>query len=153
MSTPHPTQHNGVNRVSGDGSDSRGIADLIRELRDESTALIREEVALAKTEMSEKASVVGRNSGMLVAGGAIAHLGLIFLLLALSYGLYVAIGSAGLPVHALWIAPLIVGLVVGGIGLAMFLKAKDTLANVSPVPKRTVESLKEDKQWATDKVS
>lgn len=133
--------------------DSRGITDLVRELRDESTALIRQEVALAKTEMSDKASVVGRNTGMLIAGGAIAHLGLIFLLLAVSYGLYVAIGLAGLPLHALWIAPLIVGVVVSIVGLSMFNKAKDTLSNLTPVPKRTVESLKEDKQWVTNKTS
>ncbi len=122
----------------------RSLADLIRDLRDESTALVREEISLVKTEMSEKASLVGRNSSMLIAGGAIAHLGLIFLLAAISYGLYVAIGFAGLPIHGLWIAPLIVGLIVGAIGLSMLMKAKDTLANISPVPKKSVESLKED---------
>ncbi|QDV43862.1 hypothetical protein Enr13x_37220 [Stieleria neptunia] len=146
MSTGYQT--NGTNRVAdSDINDPRSLSDLIKELRDESVALVREEVALAKTEMSEKANVVGRNSALLIVGGAVAHLGLIFLLLAVSYGLYVAIGLAGLPVHALWIAPLIVGLVVGGIGLAMFAKAKETLANFSPVPERTKQSLKEDKQW------
>ncbi|MDV6030402.1 MAG: phage holin family protein [Phycisphaera sp. RhM] len=146
MSTGYQT--NGKSRVAdSDNNDPRSLSDLIKELRDESVALVREEVALAKTEMSEKASVVGRNSALLIVGGAVAHLGLIFLLLAVSYGLYVAIGLAGLPIHALWIAPLIVGLVVGGIGLAMFAKAKQTLANFSPVPERTKQSLKEDKQW------
>jgi len=141
-------QTNGKNRVDElETTDSRSLSDLIKELRDESVALVREEVALAKTEMSEKASTIGRNTGLLIAGGAIAHLGLIFLLLAASYGLYVTIGLAGLPVHALWIAPLIVGVVVGGIGLAMFSSAKHNLGNVSPVPERTKESLKEDKQW------
>ncbi|QEG41610.1 phage holin family protein [Roseimaritima ulvae] len=153
MSTSHSQSPGPASRSQAAENDSRSIADLIRELRDESTTLVREEISLAKTEMSEKASVVGRNAGMLVAGGAVAHLGLIFLLIALSYGLYVAIGSAGLPVHALWIAPLIVGLVVSIVGLSMFMKAKSTLADISPVPKRTIESLKEDKQWATNKVS
>ncbi|TWU03858.1 phage holin family protein [Neorhodopirellula pilleata] len=146
MSTGYQT--NVKNRVDEyDAPESRSLSDLIKELRDESVALAREEVALAKTEISEKASAVGRNTGLLIAGSAIAHLGLIFLLLAASYGLYVAIGLAGLPVHALWIAPLIVGVVVGGIGLAMFSSAKQALANISPVPQRTKESLKEDKQW------
>lgn len=151
MSTGYHT--NGTNRLNDydsanpEAGDPRSLSDLVKELRDESVDLVREEVALAKTEMSEKASLVGRNSGMLIAGGAIAHLGLIFCLLAASYGLYVAIGLAGLPLHALWIAPLIVGLTVGGIGMAMFSKAKNALANVSPVPQRTKQSLKEDKQW------
>ncbi|KAA1261156.1 hypothetical protein LF1_37010 [Rubripirellula obstinata] len=146
MSTGYHT--NGKNRLDDyDANDPRSLSDLVKELRDESVALVREEVALAKTEMSEKASLVGRNTGMLIAGGAIAHLGLIFCLLAVSYALYVAIGLAGLPIHALWIAPLIVGLVVGGIGLAMFSKAKNALANVSPMPERTKQSLREDQQW------
>lgn len=151
MSTGYHT--NGTNRLqdydtaSPDAGDSRSLSDLVKELRDESVALVREEVALAKTEMSEKVSLVGRSTGMLIAGGAIAHLGLIFCLLAASYGLYITIGLAGLPIHALWIAPLIVGLVVGGIGLVMFSSAKKALANFSPMPKRTKQSLKEDKQW------
>lgn len=146
MSTGYQT--NGKNRADEFGAtDPRSLADLVKELRDESVALVREEVALVKTEMSEKASTVGRSTGLLIAGGAIAHLGLIFLLLAASYGLYVAIGLAGLPVHALWIAPLIVGVVVGGVGLAMFSSAKRTLTNISPMPERTKTSLKEDKQW------
>lgn len=146
MSTGYNT--NGKNRLDDyDEAETRSLSDLVKELRDESVALVREEVALAKTEMSEKANLVGRNSGMLIAGGAIAHLGLIFCLLSISYALYVAIGLAGFPIHALWIAPLIVGLVVGGIGIAMFSKAKNALANVSPMPERTKQSLKEDKQW------
>ena len=137
--------------TSYEAYDSRSLTDLVKRLRDESVVLIREEVELAKTELSEKATKVSRNTGLLIAGGAIAHLGLIFCLLAASYGLYVTIGLAGLPIHALWIAPLIVGLVVGGIGLAMFFKAKRTLANVSPVPERTIHSVKEDKRWVSKK--
>jgi len=146
MSTGY--QRNGKNRLDEhDRSETRSLSDLVKELRNESVTLVREEVALAKTEIGEKANTIGHNGVMLIAGGAIAHLGLIFLLLAVSYGLYVAIGLAGLPIHALWIAPLIVGLVVGGVGLAMFSKAKNTLSNVSPVPQRSKNSLKEDKQW------
>jgi len=151
MSTGYSKQRVDPTDNGHHADEPRSVAQLVRELRDESIALVREEVALAKTEMGEKASDVGRNAAMLVAGGAIAHLGLIFLLLAASYGLYVAIGLAGWPIHALWIAPLIVGLVVGIVGLAMFMKAKKSLANFSPTPQRTIESLREDKQWAKNK--
>ncbi len=150
--TNHQADGRGEQQTAGrNRRDSRSVSDLFRELRDESTALVREEVALAKAEMSEKASSVSSNATTLIIGGAVAHLGLIFLLLAASYGLYVAIGSAGLPVHALWIAPLIVGVVVGGIGLAMAIKAKNSLVNTSPVPRKTIDSLREDKQWAAAK--
>ena len=133
-------------------ADPRSFVDLVRELRDESVTLVREEVALAKTEMGEKVSLVSRNAIMLVVGGAIAHLGLIFLLLAAADGLHAALIAADLPFHGDWLAPLIVGLVVGAIGLVMVMKAKSTLANTTVVPEKTVQTLKDDKQWIQEKV-
>lgn len=132
--------------------DQRSFAELIRELRDESVALVREEVALAKTEVGEKVSRVGRNTAMLVVGGAVAHLGLIFLLLAMSEGLNAMFIAADMPFHGQWLAPLIVGLVVGIIGVAVLMTAKNTLANTSVVPQKTVQTLKDDKQWIKEKV-
>jgi hypothetical protein len=142
MSTNYPTNT----------SDQRSLADLVRELRDESLTLVREEVALAKTEVGEKVSRAGRNTVMLVVGGAVAHLGLIFLLLALSEGLHAMFIAADLPFHGDWLAPLIVGLVVGVIGLGVLMKAKDSLAKTSVVPRKTMQTLKEDKQWIKEKV-
>ena len=142
MSTDYPSN----------ATDQRSFTDLIRELRDESMTLVREEVALAKTEVGEKVSQAGRNTAMLVIGGAIAHLGLIFLLLALSEGLHAMFIAADLPFHGDWLAPLIVGLVVGVIGLAMLMKAKNSLAHTSVVPRKTVQTLKDDKRWIKEKV-
>ena len=129
----------------------RSLGDLLRELRDESTTLLREEVALAKTEITEKTSKVGRNVALAIAGALVAHLGLIFLLLALSEGLTVALADMDLPFHGEWIAPLVVGTIVGGIGVALMLKAKKTIAGTSIVPEKTIHTLKEDKQWVTNK--
>lgn len=138
--------------MSSINSNDRSVADLVRELRDESTKLVREEIALAKTEMSEKASVFGRNAIALVAGGAIAFLGLIFLLRALSEGINLMLMAMGLPFHGDWLAPLIVGTVVCAIGIVMVMKAKSTLADASIVPDKSIQSLKEDKQWAKEKI-
>lgn len=133
-------------------TDERSLADLIRELRDESTVLLRQEVAMAKTEMSEKASTVGRNVTTMVIGGAVAFLAIIFLLLAVTGGLALMILATDAELHAIWIAPLIVGLVIAAIAAVMILKAKETLASTSLVPHQTIETLKEDKQWAQAKV-
>ncbi len=130
----------------------RSLADLIRELRDESTVLLRQEVAMAKTEMSEKASTIGRNVGAMVVGGAVALLATIFLLLAVTGGLAFLILGTDLGLHAIWMAPLIVGVVIAFIALVMIQKAKAKLANASLVPHKTIETLKEDKQWAQAKV-
>lgn len=132
--------------------DQRSLADLIRELRDESTALLREEMALAKAEMSEKAGQVGRNATLLVVGGVVAHLGLIFLLLAATAGLENGLVAADLPFSSDWLAPLIVGAVVGVVGLILVLTAKKKLSETTVMPEKTVNSLKEDKQWIQNKM-
>lgn len=134
--------------------DNRSFAQLLKELRDESTMLIRQEVALAKTEMSEKAATYGRNAGYLGAGGALAHAGLIVLLFGLAALLYWGFVAAGLG-HMIsgWLAPLIVGGVVALIGYAMAQKAINTFKHESPVPEKTINSLKENQQWLSHKTT
>ena len=134
-------------------SESRSIADLLRELRDESLLLFRQEVALAKTEMSHKASRTGRNVGYLAAGGLVAFLGAFFILFAVTALIYVGLAEAGLSREiAGWLAPLIVGVVVALIGYALVQKAINTLRNQSYVPERTMQTLQEEKQWVQQKV-
>lgn len=133
-------------------TDERSLADLIRELRDESGVLLSQQVALAKTEMSEKATVVGRNVGYLIVGAAVAFLAIIFLLLAVTGGLALMLMATELKMHAIWIAPLIVGVIIAVIAAVMIYKAKLTLENASLVPRKTIETLKDDKQWAQAKV-
>lgn len=132
--------------------DNRSITDLIRELRDESTVLLREEIALAKTEMNEKVSRVTSSTAVLVTGAAVAHLGLIFLLLAASAGLERFYDSMGLWFHGDWVAPLVVGLIVGIIGTVMLSSAKKKLSHTSLMPKRTMETLRDDKNWVKEKM-
>ena len=67
-------------RAAAAGRDDRSIADLLRELRDESSTLLRQEVALAKTELSEKANVYTKNAGYVIGGGVAAALGGLLLL-------------------------------------------------------------------------
>ena len=133
-------------------TDNRSLAELIRELRDESTVLLRQEVALAKTEMSENASRMGRNIGYLAVGGAIALMGLFFLLFAASAGINLVIATTEWAPHGVWIAPLIVAVVVGIIGLGLVSKAKNTLSHASLVPHQTIDTLKVDQKWARAKV-
>lgn len=130
------------------------LPDLLKELRDEGTTLFRQEILLAKEEMSEKVSRVGRNLGYLVAGGLAAYAGVVVVLLALSALLYVALVELGLSnMISGWLAPLIVGAVVALIGFGMMKKAQHTLSEESAVPERTRQSLQEDKNWIQDKVS
>lgn len=153
MATVHETRVPQDGREGGQRAD-RSLTDLLKELRDETTALVREEVALAKTELSEKVSRVARNSGYLIAGSLIAFAGIVVLLLAASAGLYVGLVAMGLAnATAGWLAPLIVGLLVVVIGYAFVRKAISTLQNESAVPQRTMKTIRDDKDWMKGKVT
>ena len=86
--------------------EERSIGQLLKELRDETTTLLRQEVDLAKTEMGEKASRVGKNLGSLAVGGGVAFLGALALLAAVIYGLTSILNQFMSVGVAIWLAPL-----------------------------------------------
>ena len=118
----------------------RSIGELFSELANETGLLIRQEIALAKVELSQKATRVGRNVGYLVLGGAVAYAALLALLAAIII-LLANFMSA-------WIAALIVAVVIGIIGAVLISKALADLKKTDVAPRQTVETLKEDAQWA-----
>lgn len=131
----------------------RTIGTLLRELFDEARDLFRQEIALAKTEASEKASLFGRNAAFVAAGGLVALMGVLFILAAISILLTWAYANAGLSeAVATWLGPLTVGLVVGIIGYILVQKGLKTFKDGSLKPERTIQSIKEDKQWTQQRL-
>ena len=134
--------------------DQPSIAELLKDLREEGTLLLREEIALAKKEVSEKVSNTARNLTYAVAGALIGYSAIIFLLLAFS-----SIISQALVAHdvslgwATFLGFLIVALIVGIVSAGMILKGIQTLKKLSLVPDKTIETLKEDKTWAQNKIN
>lgn len=122
--------------------DNRSLGELFAELTKETTTLVRQEVALAKTEMTQKAAEVGKDVGFLAAGGAVAYAGL----LAIVAGVVLALGQ----IIPLWISALLVGLMIAAIGYFLVRKGLNALKQVKPVPEQTIQTLKEDKEWAKD---
>ncbi|MFL6354267.1 MAG: phage holin family protein [Bryobacteraceae bacterium] len=118
----------------------RSIGELFSELASETGLLIRQEVALAKAELTQKANRVGRNVGYLVLGGAVAYAALLALLAAI-----VILLANVMP---WWVAALVVAVLVGIIAAVVISKALAALKNTEVVPRQTVETLKEDAQWA-----
>jgi uncharacterized membrane protein YqjE len=119
----------------------RPIAELLKQLANETATLVRQELDLAKAEMREKAGKAGQGAGMWGAAGVTALLALgsltAFLILALD------------GVMPNWLAALIVGLVYAAIAGVLYVSGKRRVDEVgSPVPEQTVETLKEDVQWA-----
>lgn len=112
-------------------------AELVREATEQMSRLVREELALARAEMTAKGKQAGAGAGLLGGGGAIALYGVGALLAAVALGLDVALPA--------WLAVLIVAVVLlatAGV-LAMLGRTKVKQA-APPVPRETAESIKAD---------
>ena len=132
--------------------DDRSLGQILRDLRDETSTLLRQEVDLAKTEMSEKAATVGSNLGSVAVGGAVAFAGALTLLAALTLGLISLMSEFMSRDVAMWLAPLLVGLVLAAVGYSLMKKALAALKQEGIAPKKTTQSLKENKEWLTSKM-
>jgi len=119
----------------------RPIGELLKELANETTTLVRQELDLAKAEMREKAGKAGPGFGMWGAAGVTA-------LLALgSLTAFVILALDGTMPN--WLAALIVGLVYAAIAGVLYVRGKQRVEEAgSPVPEKTIETVKEDVQWA-----
>lgn len=136
-----------------DPAPPHSIPSLLRELRDETSTLLRQEVALAKTELNENISHLLRHSLQIALGAFVAWAGLIVLLIGLGHLIGTIMVRAGVdPCVATWLAPALVGLVVAIIGWALLSRAKHAVAHDDLVPRRTIESLRESQQWAQNKL-
>jgi len=132
--------------------EERSIGQLLKDLRDDTTTLLRQEVELAKAELTEKAARAGRNVGALAVGGAVAFLGAIVLLAFVVTGLTSLFSQFMSPGVAVWLAPLIVGAVLALVGYRMIKKALETLKQERVAPTKTTQSLQENKEWLKAKV-
>lgn len=121
----------------------RSIGELFGKLTEDMSLLMRQEVALAKAEMSEK---VSRATGDLVAVGAGALVALVGGLAVVAAVILVLVAIGITP----WLSALIVGVVMGLVGYVMLQRGLKQLRQVDPAPRRTMETLKDDVQWAKE---
>ena len=125
------------------GNDLRdeGIGDLLKQLSQETTTLVRQELELAKAEMTVKAKEGGKGAGFL-GGAGVAGLLTLGTLTAALVGL---LDRA----MAFWVAALIVGLIWAAVAAVLALQGRNKLQEAAPpVPEQTQQSVKEDVQWA-----
>ena len=123
----------------------RPVAALISDLAGETSTLVRQEIALFKAELNEKLTRIGVGAGALAAGGVIAFSGWLALVAAAIIGLSYVLAP--------WLSALIVGLVVIALGAGLALFGKSRLRADALVPRRTLNSLREDEAWIRDQVS
>lgn len=127
----------------------RSFASLISDLTRETTILVRDEVQLAKAEIGEKVDQVRNGLTSLLAGGIIVFAGVLVLLWAVVA--VVAELIAPWTTQA-WVAPLIVGLIVSLIGLAVLKKGRSSLEAENLRPERTRRQLRRDREFAKEQM-
>ncbi|MBD0292909.1 MAG: phage holin family protein [Jiangellaceae bacterium] len=125
--------------------DDRSIGELFSAVTQDLSRLMRQEVELAKSEVRQEVSTAGKAAGMLGGAGVAGWLAVLFLSLMLMYLLENAMDLE-------W-AALIVAVIWAVIGGVLFAVGRRRMATVSPVPERTVETIKEDVRWVQNRSS
>lgn len=132
---------------------SPALSELLRNLREEFMTLLHQEVDLAKTEMNEKVSRITKDMIAIGAGAGVATAGALVLLMGIGVLASHGYEAAGLSVAvAAWLGPVTVGLLTALIGWLMISAGKKKLSRESAVPERTVETLRDHKTWARNKL-
>jgi hypothetical protein len=120
--------------------DERTLGELFADLSRETRSLVRQELQLARTELTEKAAKLGKGAALMAAGGLIAYGGL----LAIIAAVILVLIAIGLPP---WAAALAGGVLVAGLGYLLIRAGLAALNSKALKPQQTIETLKEDARW------
>ncbi len=135
---PARTEH------AGHQKDERSLGQLFAELTKESQTLVRQEIELAKVEVTGAIGKAVPNVISIIVGGLLAYAGLIVFLIGIAYLLAEAID--------LWVATVVVGVLVLAISGFLVMKGLGGLKKTNFKPERTIHTLQEDKQWLKETI-
>jgi uncharacterized membrane protein len=127
------------------GAESRSIGELLRDLANDSTRLVRDELTLAKTEAQAKVSQVGAAVAMMAIGAVLAIPALVLILQAVVTVLSNFMWD--------WVAMLLVGIVIALVGYLLVRKGQNDLSAGRLAPERTAANLRRDVRLVQEKVS
>jgi uncharacterized membrane protein YqjE len=125
-------------------SPSRSVPQVLQDIVGNIQEIIRSEARLAKAELRDKAEKATAPAKTLVVGAAFGLYAMGFLLFTAVMGLATIVAT--------WMAALIVGVALAIIATALMGSAIARLKRINAAPEKTVESLKEDVQWAKDQI-
>jgi uncharacterized membrane protein YqjE len=117
------------------------ISGTIKDLQD----LVRAEIQLAKAELKDEAKAIGSGAGMLAAGVFVGLAGLVWLV-------YAVIHLVDKALEELWLSAGIVSLALLAVAAILALRGKAKLSATNLKPEQTIETLREDQQWAKTQI-
>lgn len=126
-------------------TEDRSLGQLFGDLSRQLQTLVQKEIQLARTEVTSSVTSLSRDAAMVGAGGALAYAALLIALVAVGI-LLVEIGITP------WLAFLLVAIVTGAIGALLIQRGRAGLQKTNVVPEQTIETLKEDAEWAKQQV-
>ena len=126
--------------MTAGAEEQQSLGELFGRVTSDLSALVRQEMQLAKVEIKQEVRTAGKAGGLLGGGAFTGYFALLFLSVALALGLGTFLPN--------WIAFLIVGVIYGIAAAVLVSKGREELSHVDPVPQQTIETLKEDVQWA-----
>ncbi len=120
------------------------LGDLFSNLSSQASLLIRQEIQLAQAEMTRKATRAGRNAAIIALGGVLA------------LGAFLAVVAALILILAqwmeAWLAALLVGVVLAIVAGVLVQHGMKKLKEIDPAPRRTLETMRENKEWLAQQV-
>lgn len=140
VATPEP------DATPGRGAtDDPPISELFRKLADDSSTLVRQEIALAKAELKESAAKVAKNAVAIPIWGGVAMVGGLVLVAFLVLLL-------GDILNNYWLSALIIGVLFTATGGLMAAGAAKRLSSISFAPETTIQTLKQDRTWVKSEI-
>jgi hypothetical protein len=125
--------------------DDRSLGQLLGDLSRQTGRLVQQEIALAKTEMTSRVTSVGRDAAMLGVGAALAYAALLVGLVTIAL-ILIELGLAP------WLAFLAVTVVVGVIAAVLIQRGREQLQQTDVTPRETIQTIKDDAEWAKEQV-
>jgi uncharacterized membrane protein YqjE len=126
-----------------DNNGDRSFSEVLESIVDNIRTIIRSEVRLAKTEIQEQGVRAGKAGRMLGAGGLMAVFAVGFLLLACVYALEIVVAP--------WLAALIVMVLAGAVAGGLIGAGLKRMKQVDARPEQTIQTIKENLEWAKDR--
>jgi len=124
----------------------QSVGDLVGKLTSDFGSLVQSHIQLAKEEIVTELKQAGRGAG-LVGGAALAGwIALLLVSFASAWGLAELFDSV-------WLGFLVVGVVWVAIAAALFINGRQTLQEIEPMPRQTMNELEEDKKWLTEQTN
>jgi uncharacterized membrane protein YqjE len=138
------TSYDGVRPDAPADNQTRSVGEIISDVTTDLSTLVRQELDLAKTELKQEATKLGKGAGMFGGAGLAAVMTLFFLSFALVYLL-----DDWMPIE---LAALVVGVLWGVIAAVLAMTGRKEIRAANPQLPTTQQTLKEDAQWAKNQV-